>query len=85
MKLNFQQQSLKIIILFLIAVMIIAQRLRSSRPFHNRGQNTKVKIETGSQWIMVTVNEVEACPKYQTDRTSEAGGSGPVLSRHHAL
>ena len=27
------------------------------RPFHNGGQNTKVRIETSSQWIMVTLNE----------------------------
>ena len=56
-----------------------------TRPFHNRGQNTKVKIETGSQWIMVTLKEVEVCPKFQTDRTSGTLSTGPVLSRHHAL
>ena len=26
------------------------------KPFHNRGQKTQFKTETGSEWIMVTVN-----------------------------
>ena len=45
----------------------------------------KSKFETDSQWIMVTLNEVEVCPKFQPDRTSGTGGSGPVLPLHHAL
>ena len=28
----------------------------------------KVKIETDSQWIMVTLNGVKICQKFQTDR-----------------
>ena len=46
------------------------------RPFNNVGQNTKVKIETGSQWIMVTFHEMKVYAKFQTDQTS---GTGVVL------
>ena len=49
------------------------------RPFHNRGQNTKVKINTGSQWIVVTLSEAKLRPKIQTDQTSGTGGSVPVF------
>ena len=48
------------------------------RLFHNWGQKTKIKIETGSQWIIVTLNEVEVCPKFQIDRTSGTLSTGPV-------
>ena len=51
------------------------------RQFHNSGQNTKVKIETDSQRILVTLNEVEVFPKFHTNRTSGTGGNGLVLSR----
>ena len=53
------------------------------RPLHNEGQNTRLKIETGAQWIVVTLNEVEVRPKFQNDWTSGTGGTEPVLSRHH--
>ena len=47
-------------------------------PFHKRGQNSEVKIETGSQWILVTLNEVEVYPKFKTDRTSGTYWAGFV-------
>ena len=59
-------------------------KMAHNRPFHSRGQNTKVKLETDSQWIMVTLNEAEVCPKFQTDRTLGTDGFWAGLSRHHA-
>ena len=50
---------------------------------NNRVQNTEFKIKT--QWIMMTLNGLELCSEFQNDRTLGTGGSGPVLSRHHAL
>ena len=54
-----------------------------NRLFDDRGHKTKVEIETGSQWIMVALNKVKVCLKFQTYLTSGTGGIGPVLSRHH--